>query len=48
MKIRPVGTHSIRMDRQTDRHDKVTVIVAFQNFANGPKNAQQCRQMGAT
>ena len=41
MLIRPVGTESFHADRRTDRLTKQ--IVAFRNFANGPKNELQER-----
>jgi hypothetical protein len=34
MKIRPVGTELLHGDRRTDM---TKLIVAFRNFANGPK-----------
>jgi len=39
MKIRPVGTELFHADEQTDRRTDMTkLIVAFQSFANAPKN----------
>jgi hypothetical protein len=36
MKIHPVGAELFHADRQTDRHDEASVIVAFRNFATAP------------
>jgi hypothetical protein len=36
MEIRPVGVELFQADRRTDM---TTLIVAFRNFANAPKNS---------
>jgi len=39
MKIHPVGAELFHAERRTDgRTDMTTLIVAFRNFANKPKN----------
>ena len=37
MKIRPVGAEMLHTDRRTDGQTDMNLIVAFRNFAKGPK-----------
>ena len=49
MKIRPVGAELFHANEQTHRRTdgQTRIIVAFDNFANAPKNQRDWREEGS-